>query len=360
MNYRYSKLLAEKTLSSDGVETIDLDIKDIISRLDISYRYTAAVSAMSDHGAACVTKIELVDGSDVLHSMTGKQNQALCIYDRGVPSMCHGQHATTLTEWNTFGIDFGLALWDEDLAFDPTKFSNPQLKITNDLDAANAGVATGYLEVLGHMFDEKAVSPSGFLMSKEHYSYTPGADNSYEYVELPQDYAIRRMLVQPLYKGYEPWAVIKEMRLDEDNEKRIPFDVEVEDHTRRMKGVYPDVEEMFVIHLDGTAEQVYYITPTDYYAMATFTPLGNSTLYHNSIPKGGKVTVRGTAATQVRGIARGILPHHCVDFPMGRLNERADWYDPKKYGKVRLRLKAGASGSSGTGSVILEQYRPYS
>jgi hypothetical protein len=196
-------------------------------------------------------------------------------------------------------------------------------------------------------------------MTKEHYSYTPGSENSYEYPELPRDYPIRRMMVQALYKGYEPWAVIKEIRMDEDNEKRVPLNFEVEDMSRRSKGVYPDVEEMFVVHLDDTGEQTYYITPTDYYALATFTPLGNVTVYHNSIPKGGKVTVRGTAATQIRGIARGILPHHCIDIPMGQLDKIEDWYDPTRYGKVRLRLKAGASGSSGTASVILQQYRPY-
>ena len=91
MNYRYATILAEKSLSTKGTETIPINIQDPISRLEIGWHPTLNDNAMLAALAVGISKIELVDGSDVLHSLNGRANQALCIYDRRVPTMNHGE-----------------------------------------------------------------------------------------------------------------------------------------------------------------------------------------------------------------------------------------------------------------------------
>lgn len=357
MNYRYATLLAETGITADKTEIVDLDFHDVVSRLDIFYRYTASKHGMDSYNYADIEKIEVVDGADVLFSMTGGEAQALNIYNRKVPTMSHGQHWEANSEFMTFGIDFGRELWDREFAFDPSKFTNPQLKVTVNHKTSDTGITTSYLTVKAHMFDERRVAPRGFLMAKEHYSYSIGADGSYEYVELPQDYVIRKMLVKAYASGYEPWYQIEDVRLDINNEAKIPFDINVEEYTRSRKGVDPMVQEAFDIEAT-TSNRVYYITPTDYYANVFGLPSNANDLYQSTIPRGGKMTMIAGAPTQIRGFAMGYLPNHCVHFPFGVENDPTDWFNPTTVDKARLRLEAG-TGATGTGAIVLEQLRPY-
>jgi len=357
MNYRYAELLSETTLDADKTEIIDLDIHDVISRLDIFYRYSASQHGMDSYGYADIEKIEIVDGSDVLFSLTGGEAQALNIYNRRAPTMQHGQHSSGNSEFQTFGIDFGRKLWDPILALDPTKYVNPQLKITVDFGTSDTGISASYLTVKAHMFDEKAVSPTGFLMAKEHYSYSIGSDGSYEYVELPKDYLTRKMLVKAYASGYEPWYQIEDIRLDINNEAKIPFDVNVEEYNRSRKGVDVTVEETFECVLTGAA-RTYYITPTSYYSDVLLLGVDADDIQYSAIPKGGKVELKSATGVQAYGIARGYLPNHCIHFPFGIEDDPTDWFDPKGVDKARVRLEAG-SGGTGTGAIVLEQLRPY-
>jgi len=194
-------------------------------------------------------------------------------------------------------------------------------------------------------------------MAKEHYSYSIGSDGTYEYVELPQDYPIRKMIVKAYASGYEPWYQIEDIRLDLNNEAKIPFDVNVEEYYRTRKGVDPEVEEGFYVQpAAGGAD--YYITPTDYYAMVIANATNDGYVYADGICKGGKVTVKASSTNQIRGIACGYLPNHCIHFPFGIEDEPSDWFDPTRVDKARLRLEAG-SGGTGTGAIVLEQLRTY-
>ena len=359
MKYRVARILAEESLSASGTKTIDLKVAEPISRIELRYKYTKGSDAMIAHPAKDITKIELVDGSDVLHSLSGYENQGLCIYDRKVPTMCHGQHLTACSEEIVLGIDFGRFLWDPLLALDPKKFANPQLKITYDSDLSDASSTSPVLEVFGYLFDEKAITPTGFLMSKELYNAACPAENSYKYVELPTDYPIRQMIIRGFEDAHEPWDAVKEIRLDEDNRKRIPFDYEIEEYLRMMKGVWQAVEEMCIMSLT-TSARIFYVTPTDYYATLIANALGGaSTLYPATWQPGGKFSMTAGSTQSAMGVARGYLPNHCIQFPFGLPGEPDDWYDVTKKGSIRLRVKGGSEGASAEFQVALQQLRKY-
>ena len=361
MNYRRTPLLAEKSITSAGTETIDIRVNKPISRITLAWRVTKALNYGTAHPAADITKIELVDGSDVLHSLSGYMNQALCIYDRKCPTMNYGQHISASYEYSTYGIDFGRYLWDRLLALDPTRFTNLQLKITHNLKLADTSASQAYMEVQAEVFDEKVITPMGFLMTKEHYSYTPGTDGTYEYIKLPTDYPYRQLLIRAFEIKYDPHETIEAMKLDENNDAKIPFDMDLEDFNRMNKGVNPMVIEPVCGYIGGGTIGVFYITPTDMVCVLAGEGHGTAgcTTGVTTYPRGGYVDVRSTDTNAYQGMAMGWLPNHTMRIPFGLQDEIEDWYDVTKVGDLRLRLEAGTRGSSGTCQVAVQQLKRY-
>jgi len=360
MKYRRTTILPTASKVAAGTETISIKVSDPISRIGIRWGITATATDMSAAPAADITKIELVDGSDVLHSLSGYENQALAIYSRRVGTMQYGRLHQSLVTQSFFGIDFGRKLYDPLLALDPTRFENLQLKITYALTNVYSDGAAGELEVWADVFDEKVITPIGFLMAKEHYSYTMAADGSYEYITLPTDYLLRKMLIRAHRDQYTPTAQLQAVRLDENNEKKIPFDITLEDWIVGMLGRRQVVEEL----IEGNAvheEHTYYVTPTDEWCV-TLLHLRDQAynIIQTDWVNGGQVKMYfngGSAAFQ--GMARGHYPHHTFEFPFGDDQDPEDWYDVTELGNLRLRLEAGDSGVEGTCQVVLEQLRGY-
>ena len=357
MNYRNTEILDAKTLTGAGTEVIPLNVQQPISRLMLQWIITKTQNGMDSYAHKDITRIELVDGSDVLHSLDGGQNQALCIYDRKVGTMNHGSMINSNSQRSTYGIDFGRFLYDPELAFDPTKFRNPQIKVTYDSDVSDTGSTEGTLEVWADIFDEKVISPIGFLTAKEHFSGTPPA-SGYTYIDLPTDMVYRKLLIQGYHKEYEPWYVIASAKLSEDNDKRTPFDVNLEVYHQLRKGIDQAVEE--TIAFAQTADVCnLYVTPTDYWA--TYVGLGQTASTPSGVGaegRGGHIYVTG-GCTQQQGLIRGWLPNHCFQFPFGRQDQIDDWYDVTKVGSLRLRLEEATYTAGQIQAVILQQLRRY-
>lgn len=360
MNYRHAQILAPEDLGAAGTRVIDLDLDQPISRLIIKFTTTKASEGMSAPAPGNLTKIEIVDGSLPLVSMTGLEVQALAYYNNPGMSMEHGQHISTLSETDMFILDFGRWLWDTELAFLPSMFKNPQLRITWDEDLADTSVTANSLEVWAEVFDEKLITPMGFLRGLEWFDYTVGSDNSFEVVQLPEDHTIRQILVRAFRDGFEPWAQIDEARFSENEQQRIPFDyTNLEEYYRWMKTSWQPLNTPLITNIT-TTERVFYIPATDFYA--TVHQLGhaatNEIFLNTNTAKGGKALLIGSAAGQATGAAFGYLPWHCFQFPMGMPKDIMDWYDPTGK-KPRLRLRANTSGVNGVGQVIVEQLFRY-
>lgn len=359
MNYRTATILAAKDLGGSGTEPIAIKITDIISRITLKWGPLKGQNGDSAPQWKDITKIELVDGSDVLHSMNGGENQALCIYDRKCPTMNEGCHINANISLSTYAIDFGRYLFDPVLALDPKRFNNLVLNVTYNEAVSDTLATAGILEVKAECFDQKMVSPMGFFMAKEHWNAAkPTA--GYEYIQLPTDYPIRKMLLQAYLAAYEPWYQVSEARLDEDNEKRIPFDWDLEQYLNYMIGIWTPVREKFMATI--TQDSPYFVTPTDYWT--NLSAIGsNANLYAyitGANHKGGKIILTSStgAGLEVNGVVSGYLPNHCFEFPFGNPQDMDDWYDVTKVGSLRLRLKAGTGASTTTG-VVLQQLRRY-
>jgi hypothetical protein len=360
MNYRLNTIHERTTYAADKTEIIDLNVIDPISQLIIELAVTGVGDTATAHAIACLTKIELIDGSDVLFSLSGYEAEALDIYHNKVMRSNWNPYLTTLDVQRFIGINFGRKLWDPELAFVPTKFRNPQLKLTLDIDAGGNASNSNKLKVWAALFDQKTVSPVGFLMAKEIKSYTIGA-SSHEYTDLPRDYPYRKLFVRNLEPGTEPNGNIGNIKLSEDQDKRIIFDHAPNDIYRTLGYGTPQLIEQ-IMFAAKTATCYVFTTVTER-ATATFTTWASSMgtgTFASYGSAGGRMLVDSGANENAVAIVAGFLPHGVYELPFGDQMDMADWYDVSKVGSLKLDI-TGGSGAAGTetAQIFLQQLRKY-
>ena len=363
-NYRITSVLAPKDLGASGTEVIDVNLKDIISTFDFIWKTTnVTVSVMLAPHMRCISKVELVDGSDVLHSLSGEEMQALNYYDtKRTP-----QDELSLTVGgiftSKFSINFGRYLYDTMLALDPNKFRNLQLKVTWDEDAANTSVVVNELTVTAHVFDEKKVSPRGFLMAKEVFSYTPVA-SGFEYVDLPTDYPYRKLVLKSDSTDLNPFVTIDQFKISENNDKVIPVNLTGEELFRLTKDDFPRMQNRMTMDAVVTAKTIYVVPSYDNAinieydgtAFVTAQSLFAAPTYTNqSIALAASVDIQADNASY-----SGLCPHSCLVYEFGDQNDVADFYDVRNIGSLQLQMKgAAAVGTSPAAKIVLQQLRTY-
>lgn len=359
MKYRTTTLLATKELTGAGTEIIPINVKDIVSRITMVWSIGKLALGQDSYCHKDITKIELVDGSDVLFGMDGGQAQALNIYDRKCPTCIEGTVIDANEVRSFYSIDFGRWLYDTELALDPSRFNNLQLRITYDSDVMEVGCESGDLAVYADLFDEKVISPIGFLMSKEHYHSVMGATDAYTYISLPLDHVYRKMLVQGYRAKQHPQLQVAEARLDEDNEARIPFNWDLGEYHRLRRAIDQPVQEHIASQGQPAGTDLF-CTPSDYWAtlVAIVDGIGRTITVGNT-HAGGYFHVTTNVDTAYQAIVKGWLPNHCFQFPFGDQKDIDDWYDVTKLGHLRLRLRAGTYNEAGEQAVVLQQLRRY-
>lgn len=362
MNYRLATLQSRKSISADTTEPIDIDIKDPISQLIITYECVNGNQAYGDgHPAGCVTNIDLVDGSDVLFSLSGKEAQAADWYhnQREPANIC--LYTNGMNSEQIYNMNFGRFLYDPLLAFDPKKFDNPQLKISIDINGGGSLSTSGYLTVMAIIFDEKAVTPQGFLMHKEIKSFTL-ADSSHEYTDLPTDHPFRMLFIRAQRYGTGPEYQIDTLKLSEETDKRIVFNHSMFQLLRVIGSQMRPYRE-WIIGPGTTTANYFYCTPCYWPAFggalwrATTTPAGLC-FYEGD---GGRFKeVQEGAGPNWQCLVEGWAPHGVLAVPFGMSGTIEDWYNVAGIGNLKLDIKGGSSvGTSQTCEIFLQQYRAY-
>ncbi len=356
MNHRIATLLAAEAASTAGTKTIDLNLSTPVSRITVSFKGLNSSNVPTAHPAKMVSKIELVDGSDVLFSLSGIEAQALNFYTEG--RMPHNvcQYIDDAYAIATYEINFGRCLWDEVLALDPRKFTNPQLKITHDKALGGSAPDGGVLAIFAHIFDGKDISPAGFLMAKEQYSYTLDG-TAKEMIDLATDYPYRLLIIKSLVAGRQPYQQYHDIKLSEDNDRRIVINDEPTSDLIKLLRQWPRMSELIMCN-DIDAETTIYCTPT-YETVVTgqgMDAIENGMFSDQSY--GGSFDATSTEATNVQFMVNGLNPHGAMMVPFGKQAVIEDWYDVKDIGNLRLTI-TGGSGSSGACEIIAQQIRSY-
>lgn len=360
MNYRESVLHAEETLTSTGTKTIDVDVTQPISRITVKVRATnpSSRATIIAHPAALVTKIELVDGADTLFSLSGKECQALNHYELSQTPDSEISDGQDETPGATFLLNFGRKLWDKELALDPRKFRNLQLKITHNYLAYCASSTNIMILAKAALFDEKQISPIGFLMSKT-YGQETLAGASHKYIYPPVDSPYRRMILEAYLTNSPVTSQIDNVKLDEDTDRRIPFDTDLDEYLRGKMGIWTPMQEHFALRIQ-TAVTSLYVLPTYYpyvYGQWMQHTYATGRITYSYAERQGLISATN-GSYPFMGVAYGYVPHHCVDFPFGDQMDMDDWYDVSKIGKLRFDT-FGLASSTAALTLFGQQLRKY-
>jgi len=355
MNYRVASILPSESVDIKATKTLDLKIADPISRITIQIKGKNENSDPIDHPAKMIPKIEVVDGSDVLFSLSGLEAQALNYYDKGYMPHTVLNYITPAYAIATFDIDFGRYLYDPILALDPKKFTNPQLKITHDLDLGGCTSAEADLSVFAHIFDQKAVTPTGLLMSKEQYSYTLVADAK-EQIELATDFPYRKILLQSLADILQPFEQYSKIKLSEDNDRKVVInDERASDLLKLLRMWPPFTENIYGLTVNG--DELFYCAASYEKAVSLVGVAADADAYLNET-YGSSVSINDGAEAKIEIIVTGLAPHGTLCIPFGVQGEIEDWYKVAEIGSLRMTITAG-SGASGTVEFISQQERSY-
>lgn len=356
MNYRVAEILASKTLDPSGTEVIPIRIQDPISAMLFEYKNVRGSSTSIDHVAGCLSKIELIDGSDVLFSLSGKQLHALDFYDKGKTPYTFIMNYPGGQQILGMSYNFGRKLWDDQLAFEPKKFDNPQLKITHNRATCDADSSNHYLRILGFLFDEKIPSPIGFLSSREIVAYTPGDNLTYKYIDMPTDRVIRKMLIEAYDDAYSPYQVVRNIKLSEDNDKRVVMDESFSLWMKYINSIYPQWEETLLLSLITTAMDQH-ITPSFALTIAGKADVQAAVVDVEAGVHHSPVLIGSDAAAGCHLLAKGYNPHSIMPIPFGDQMDIDDWYDATKVGNLQAILQTGAAAENGAVKVFLQQLR---
>ncbi len=358
MNYRSSEILAAEAITTAATKTIDINLKDVISRLSIELKLTGVLSVPTAHPAKAISKIEIVDGSNVIFSMKGIGALALDYYDTGVVPAVAPAYLAGVSSEAMFNLNFGRKLFDEELALDPKRFNNLQLKISHDVTKGGCAPVAGEIRVFADVFDQKVPTLRGFLCSKEHYAYTL-ASAGIEYVDLPTDFLIRKLLLQTYSDTTYPYQQINQVKLSEDHDKRVILEGYQSDFIKRFAMQYPIWKEL----LRGAATAVaanFYVTPSYWTYFAGLADDDAAAYLSANIAGGSLLTVKASGNCNFEALVQGYCPLGAVVYPFGKQDDLNDWWDVTQLGSARLKLSAGASGVvANSAEVITQQLRTY-
>ncbi len=360
----------QKTLSNSGTQVIELAVVDPISEIHIKFAATnGSTSNKNNPIAKNISKIEIVDGSNVIYSLNGFMAQAMSYYQRAkTPSMVRAGGPDAVQE-DHFIIRFGRWLWDKDFALVPSKFRNLQLKITWALDIAVTtwATGTGKLTIIAKIMEDMASDPNMFMMAKSHYSWTTAASGE-ERIALPSDHPYALLLFRAWETDVALDTTITNLKLSLDQDKDIPFDLSAADFLRSMENEFGLIDIKQSVFA-GTEVNIQ-------------TWLGSSVninITSESAPAGAGVTntyptVYGvgsghvnTVLTDSAGtddvdsilqmICRGQALNHCFAHKFGEIKDPDSYLQAPDYGDIKMILTQGNAGAAG--NLALLQAKQY-
>lgn len=354
------------SVSDAGTTTYDLKTKDLISRLLVGFRATNGATDNKDvNPARVISKVELVDGSTVLKSLSGQQAFANYFYDsRVLPTYFYSARPSAV-QYVYLPLNFGRVLYDPDLSLDPKMFNNLQLKLTWNLAAIRAVGATGFVtgsagvKIIANIIED-APQPSGFLMDKEIYQFTSVASGDQK-IDIPTDYPMRRIITRSYEAATAMATNITNHKLSIDNDKYIPFNLSTDDMIAHYQGYWPEHLLDLKLFADDTDTVE---TWTGFLSNAVATGGTASTIVDLTTDTASRVTI---ASKTDAGVASNDNPvnlrvggyaiENTVAYTFGRWNVPSEWLQVQDFDSVKLFLTQGDAGAAV--STFIQQLKPY-
>jgi len=368
MRVRDAVIEYQKTLDNAGTLTKDLDLVDPVSALYLEFEATnGGTSNKRNWISDVITKIEVVNGSDVLYGLNLLQLEALFFYKTGrMPTMFPSEFADGIQRHGCL-ILFGRHLWDPDYCMDFTRYANPQLKITSNLNAIRDvgvdGFLTGTLKgsIVAKVMEDSP-KPSHYLMAKEIKAFTSAASGE-ERIELPIDYVYRMLMLRSYLEGIDIEYPMQQLKFTCDTDKFVMLNryvKQLDAEALALFGTGSLKHDIFASNHEvvrtpfnkepGASITEYEQDGTNLHAI---TYHWGGAMYLNSATHAG---VPDAVDKKWTTIARGHSPHATLPIPFGLMDRPETWFDPTPYKKVEAVITQNYAACAS--QVVLEQVRP--
>ena len=357
MNYRFFELLSGLSIATAGTEFISIKGDDPISALMVQLRLTGVTGTPGLPADGAVTRIKVVDGSEVIYNTRGIACVPIHFNALGQEPVHFNGFQNGIQNIASFIIPFGRYLYDPEYALDPSKFRNPKIEIEYSVSGMGLGtVVTATIQVYALMFDEKIPTLKGFLKTKEVWSNT-FVSSAVSTVELPTDLPIRTIMCQSQAKGYSPTDQFGTLKLSQDNDKHVVFD---ESCSNLVKIVFPQkmFTEKFLGETNGATQRLHYGYPTYESYCVPVPVLTNATVFQ-TVAYGPNIDLYSTSAVEVCATRQGYCPNGMIYMSMGNPSDPGDWLKPRPDMDLDLKISHGTVLSSSTGEVIIQQEQLY-
>jgi len=371
MRYRDAVLEYQKVLDDAGTFIKDLDITDPVTALYLEFEASNETTSNEDNFISdIITKLEIVDGSDVLYGLTLTELEALHLYKLGkVPTLFPSEWASGVQRHGCLLL-FGRYLGDQEYAMDFNRFKNPQLKITTNIAAiraigSNVSFATGTIKgsIIAKIMEE-APTPAQYLMAKELLSFTSSSSSgAEERKELPLDYVYRMMMTRHWVEGSDIDEVTSNLKLTCDTDKFIALNRRVKQLDAEAQAMFGEVMLKHDFFRGGSFTARTLCNKEPWVTGFVKTPGTPRVIVPwaqwSSTYNGELYTMAGAldgTARQITGKETGHALHATLPIPMGELNKPETWFNPMPYKKAELVFTSG--GTAGACAVVAEQVRP--
>ena len=380
--FRYSVLandVAKGSSVASGTELIDLPEAGILSEVITQIR---SKKAYSDNTMRpdyhILTKIELlVNGSQVVKSLTGRQAMALMWYNGGPfeTTNTYQAQANHNIVYSEFPLYLGRFAGDTKAGLDLKEYANPQLRLTwATADATIDGVAydgnssdpTFTYNVMAKVLDG---TPAGFLnkyvYSAEVNKYNPVATGE-KTTEIPRGYDLKGIMMGSRYVSIAWNAAFNNVKLDFDNGKWVPIDMGYANLAAAFKQWWPrpcvrnvwstqahndnfdaGVMEVSSLSANGAGSSAYFMLwgcfEFPIYIMSIYDH--NHAAYTTAVPVFYSVTGWG--------------PMQTFYIPMSQLLDgEAETVDTREFGRIDLKISTSSASTSDTTRVVAEYLKP--
>lgn len=353
-------------LGTAGTHSIDLDFADPITALLL--RFAATNGATSNVGSPierCISKIEIIDGGQVLYDCPADVILGHRVGLHGRLDYGDYSEAANATPDLDIVIPFGRYLYDQMFAFMPVAHRNPQLRVTFDEATVNAAGATGFvsdswtLTTVARIM-ERAATPTGFLSLKEVESFTTAASGD-QRIAIPRDRVIRSFVLRAYEAGINPFASLTNIELNCDGGAFVPFDLYGAEYRAAVESILPQAHYGATYYMtDDTAHEVWLsdiqmvsaVTAADDEIVA-ITAFGNGQATPTLMDAAGAQVAAGIVKLDARGYGvQNVFP-----YVFGSLDNPELWFDARAFNKIDCFLTQGNAGAEV--NVALEQVYPY-
>ena len=374
-NYDYVYVERKTSVTGQtGTKTFELPEKGFIPEIIVrAYSTPTASSNPALPLIDAITKIEIVDGSETIKSLTGNQIKAL--------EMIHGSKKLAMTStddnsvegYEEFRLILGKKINGVNYAPDFSRFSNPQMNISWDYSktttdkgmSCDADTSPSMkFTILCKVLRSPGGFVHGYIKSAEERTWTQAA-NTEKRTRISIGDQLLGIGVDCGYDAKNITDDLSEISLNFNNREWIPFHFYDEDvvacqnewfgepcevtFRKDVKdGVEVDVHMGYVTGITITAGETIEDITYSYPSM----PSGIETL---AVKQSGSVAY--STYHQAIFTVTGFMPFHMWYCPMSALTEEGkDTIDTNQYRKIELICKSGSNASTSSTPAVISEF----